>query len=182
MVLTKRLQRTELGDPAYVPGIAAYQNGMLSASLAAEIRSKITNTTHPVSYYDPKNLEIIETPGTSHIVTADESGLSISLTTTINTIFGSRLIVPETGVILNNEMDDFSVPGRNNSFGFIPTEANFIRPGKRPLSSISPVIVEHLSNGSLYAAIGSAGGSRIITANIQTLWRKFSPLVSADKS
>lgn len=148
---------------------------MISASLAAEIRSKITNTTHPVPYYDPKNLEIIETPGTSHIVTADETGLSISLTTTINTIFGSQLIVPETGVILNNEMDDFSVPGRNNSFGFIPTEANFIRPGKRPLSSISPVIVEHLSNGSLYAAIGSAGGSRIITANIQTLWRKSPP-------
>lgn len=67
-------------------------------------------------------------------------------------------------------MNDFSVPGSTNAFGYAPSPANYIRPGKRPLSSISPVIVEHRSNNSLYFLVGSAGGSRIITATIQNLW------------
>ena len=103
-------------------------------------------------------------------MTADASGLAISLTTTINLLFGSQLVVPETGVIMNNEMNDFSVPGKTDSFGYAPSPANFIKPGKRPLSSISGTIVEHKANNSLYYVIGSAGGSRIITATIQNLW------------
>jgi gamma-glutamyltranspeptidase / glutathione hydrolase len=79
-------------------------------------------------------------------------------------------MVPETGIIMNNEMNDFSIPGTSNSFGYIPSPSNFIRPGKRPLSSTSPVIVEHNSNCSLYFVVGAAGGSRIITATIQNLW------------
>ena len=71
---------------------------------------------------------------------------------------------------MNNEMNDFSIPNQSNSFGYVPSPANFIRPGKRPLSSISPTIVEYLANGTLYFVIGSAGGSRIITATIQNLW------------
>ncbi len=108
--------------------------------------------------------------GTSHIVTADASGMAISLTTTVNLLFGSQLVVPETGVIMNNEMNDFSIPGQTNAFGYAPSPANFIEPGKRPLSSISPTIVEYRENGTLYFVIGSAGGSRIITATIQNLW------------
>ena len=108
--------------------------------------------------------------GTSHIVAADASGMAISVTTTINTLFGSLVVVPETGVIMNNEMNDFSVPGQSNTFGYAPSPANFIRPGKRPLSSISATIVEHSANNSLYYVIGSAGGSRIITATIQNIW------------
>ncbi|KAJ4344414.1 uncharacterized protein N0V89_012156 [Didymosphaeria variabile] len=166
--------RSELGDPSYLSGIDAYQEAMVSAATAAEIRSKISDTqTFNTSYYDPKGLESLETPGTSHVVTADSSGLSISLTTTINTLFGAKLVVPETGVLLNNEMNDFSIPNVTNAFGYIPSPANFVRPGKRPLSSIAPVIVEHLNATSLasalYVAIGSAGGSRIITATAQNL-------------
>lgn len=82
----------------------------------------------------------------------------------------SQLCVPETGVIMNDEMNDFSTPGKSNAFGYIPSPSNFIKPGKRPLSSISPTIVEFLSNNMLYYVIGSAGGSRIITATIQNLW------------
>ena len=108
--------------------------------------------------------------GTSHVVTADASGMAISLTTTVNLLFGSQLVVPETGVIMNNEMNDFSIPNQSNAFGYAPSPANFIKPGKRPLSSISPTIVEYLENGTLYYVIGSAGGSRIITATIQNLW------------
>ncbi|GKT86159.1 gamma-glutamyltranspeptidase [Colletotrichum tofieldiae] len=65
-------------------------------------------------------------------------------------------------------MNDFSIPGSSNAFGFIPSPANYVRPGKRPLSSISPVIVEQ-PDGKLYFVIGSAGGSRIITATIQNI-------------
>lgn len=166
--------RAELGDPLYLEGIDEYQEDMISAETAAEIRSKISDTrTFNTSYYDPKGLESLETPGTSHIVTADRTGLSISLTTTINTLFGAKLVVPETGVMMNNEMNDFSIPNVTNAFGYIPSPANFVRPGKRPLSSIAPVIVEHLNATSLanalYVAIGAAGGSRIITATIQNL-------------
>jgi gamma-glutamyltranspeptidase/glutathione hydrolase len=73
------------------------------------------------------------------------------------------------GIILNNEMNDFSIPNVTNAFGFVPSPMNFIRPGKRPLSSITPVIAEY-PDGSLYISTGAAGGSRIITATIQALW------------
>lgn len=162
-------ERTNLGDPLFVANLSAYQDDMLTAESAAEIRSKISDyTTLNVSAYDPSGLESLETPGTSHVVAADASGLAISLTTTVNLLFGSNLLVPETGVIMNNEMNDFSIPGSSNAFGFVPSPSNYIRPGKRPLSSISPTIVE-FANGTLYYVIGAAGGSRIITATIQNL-------------
>jgi gamma-glutamyltranspeptidase/glutathione hydrolase len=66
-------------------------------------------------------------------------------------------------------MNDFSIPGVPNAFGFSPSPINFVRPGKRPLSSITPVVVEY-PDGSLYLTVGAAGGSRIITATIQSLW------------
>ncbi|KAI2627900.1 gamma-glutamyltranspeptidase [Hypomontagnella submonticulosa] len=162
-------QRSELGDPSFVEGLDAYQDSMLSDETAAEVRSKISDfTTYNTSYYDPAGLESLDTPGTSHVVTADSSGMAISLTTTINLIFGSRVMVPETGVIMNDEMNDFSIPGSSNAFGYVPSPANFVRPGKRPLSSISCTIVE-TGDGKLYFVIGAAGGSRIITATIQNI-------------
>jgi gamma-glutamyltranspeptidase/glutathione hydrolase len=81
----------------------------------------------------------------------------------------AKKILISTGIIMNNEMNDFSIPGVSNAFGFVPCPSNFIRPGKRPLSSITPVIVEYPS-GDLFLSTGAAGGSRIITATIQTLW------------
>ncbi|GJC91003.1 glutathione hydrolase proenzyme [Colletotrichum liriopes] len=162
-------QRTKLGDPSFVDGLPAYTRNMISPQTGAEVRSKISDfQTQNVSYYNPEGIESLETPGTSHIAVADASGLAISLTTTVNLLFGSQLMVPETGVIMNDEMNDFSIPGSSNAFGFIPSPANYVRPGKRPLSSISPVIVEQ-PDGKLYFVIGSAGGSRIITATIQNI-------------
>jgi gamma-glutamyltranspeptidase/glutathione hydrolase len=162
-------QRTELGDPSFVEGLDEYTQSMISPETGAEIRSKISDfRTQNVSYYDPDGLESLDTPGTSHVVAADASGLAVSLTTTVNLLFGSTLIVPETGVIMNNEMNDFSIPGVSNAFGYIPSPANFVRPGKRPLSSISPVIAES-PDGKLYLAVGAAGGSRITTSTIQNV-------------
>jgi gamma-glutamyltranspeptidase/glutathione hydrolase len=187
-------QRSNLGDPLFLEGLDQYQDQMISEATAEEIRGKIKDTqTFDVSYYNPAGLESIDTPGTSHIVAADHTGLAISLTTTVNLLFGSKLVVPETGVIMNNEMNvrtpyfyminfdpvltnffkqDFSIPNTTNAFGYIPSPANFIRPGKRPLSSISPVLVSHLNSTlttAFYIAIGAAGGSRIITSTVQSL-------------
>ena len=121
-----------------------------------------------LSDYVAFSSDLLKPPGTSQVVTADESGMAASLTTTVNLLFGSQLMVPETGVIMNDEMNDFSIPGSSNAFGYIPSPANYIRPGKRPLSSISPTIVES-ADGRLYFVVGSAGGSRIITATIQNV-------------
>ncbi|PGH02759.1 gamma-glutamyltransferase [Blastomyces parvus] len=162
-------QRTELGDPSFVEGLSEYEDHMLNASTAAMIRAKISDDhTQNISAYDPEGLESLDTPGTSHLVSTDRTGLAISLTTTVNLLFGSKLMVPETGIIMNDEMNDFSIPNTDNAFGFIPSPANFIRPGKRMLSSMCPTIVTH-PNGTLYFVTGAAGGSRIITGTVQSV-------------
>lgn len=96
--------------------------------------------------------------------------MAVSLTSTVNLLFGSLLMEPMTGIIMNNEMNDFSFPNGKNPFGLSPSPANFIRPGKRPLSSMSPFIVEFAANRTLYLVIGATGGTRIITATVQGLW------------
>jgi gamma-glutamyltranspeptidase/glutathione hydrolase len=72
---------------------------------AAQVRNRITDTSHGIAYYDPTGLEVRDTPGTSHIVTADASGMAVTLTTTVNLLFGSTIMVPETGIIINDEMN-----------------------------------------------------------------------------
>ncbi|KAK1776693.1 gamma-glutamyltranspeptidase [Copromyces sp. CBS 386.78] len=160
--------RQSLGDPTFITNITTFQSSMLSPATAKFIASKILpNSTLPLSEYDPAKNYAAEAHGTSHIVTADRSGLTVSSTTTLNLLFGARVMTPDTGIILNDEMDDFSQPNKNNSFGFVPSPNNFIRAGKRPLSSICPLMVEHLGNGSLWFATGAAGGSRIISSTTQ---------------
>ncbi len=174
-----------LGDPSYVDDIDTLEMLMLDADAAAKIRSRILdNSTQPVSHYDPKRIYTAESYGTSHIVAADASGMAVSSTTTLNLLYGSLLVVPETGLVLNNEMHDFSIPGRHNEFGYEPSPANYIRGGKRPLSSITPVIVELPGTSSsadpgsvnstgvskLFAVVGAAGGSRIISSTTQVLY------------
>ncbi|KAI5928222.1 gamma-glutamyltranspeptidase [Camillea tinctor] len=160
-----------LGDPAYVDNATALESRMLSASSAASIRGRILdNATQPVDHYDPERVYTASHHGTSHIVAADASGMAVSSTTTVNLLFGSLILVPETGVVLNDEMNDFSIPGVRNEFGYAPSAANFVRAGKRPLSSITPVVVEK-PDGSLYAVVGAAGGSFIISSTTQVVWR-----------
>ena len=160
-------KRASLGDPDFVGSTIAYEAGMLNQTFADETRNRISDKhTLNVSDYDPGGFESHENHGTSHIVTADASGMSISMTTTINLFFGSGLMVPETGVIMNNEMADFSVPNISNVFGYYPSPSNYIRPGKRPMSSITPIMAE-FGNGTLFTVLGASGGSRIITAVIQ---------------
>lgn len=86
----------------------------------------------------------------------------------VNLIFGSRVMDRSTGIIMNDEMDDFSTPGKINAFGLKPSPFNYPEPGKRPLSSTSATIIER-SDGTLYTAIGGSGGSRIFGAVAQVL-------------
>ncbi|KEY74947.1 hypothetical protein S7711_01296 [Stachybotrys chartarum IBT 7711] len=163
--------RTKLGDPDYDEGLEKFQHRMLSEATASDIRSRISDeTSQPLSAYNPEGLEVMDTPGTSHLSVADASGMAISLTSTINLLFGSYIMVPETGIIMNNEMNDFSIPRNTDLFGDRPSSVNYIKPGKRPLSSMNPVIVEFAGNSTLYALLGAAGSSRIITSVIQGLW------------
>ncbi|KAH7263564.1 gamma-glutamyltranspeptidase [Fusarium tricinctum] len=163
--------RLRLGDPDFVEGVPELEHEMLNLTTAEKIRNKIDpRNTQDLKKYDPNGIYSSNGHGTSHIVTADGDGMAVSLTTTVNLIFGSFLMDNLTGVILNNEMNDFSIPGVPNEFGFAPAEANFIRPNKRPLSSCTPLIVSDKDN-SLFAVIGAAGGSRIISATTQVAWR-----------
>ncbi len=106
--------------------------------------------------------------GTTHISVLDDEGNAVALTQTINTLFGSGITVPGTGIVLNNEMDDFAAaPEVPNAFGLVGFEANAIAPGKRPLSSMTPTIV--LRDGQPWLVAGSPMGPFIITTVLQTL-------------
>lgn len=160
-------KRASLGDPDFVESLDAFQAEMLNRTYAAEIRARISDKhTLNISDYDPDGFEDHESHGTSHIVVADASGMAASLTTTVNLFFGSRVMVPETGVIMNDEMADFSVPNISNVFGYYPSPANYVHPNKRSLSSIAPIMAE-FANGTLFAVLGASGGSRIITTVVQ---------------
>jgi gamma-glutamyltranspeptidase/glutathione hydrolase len=109
-----------------------------------------------------------ESPDTTHFSVADKYGNVVSNTYTLNSGFGSGVVINGTGILMNNEMDDFvSAPGIPNQFGLIGGEANKIEPFKRPLSSMTPTLV--LQDGKPVYATGSPGGSRIITAVLQFL-------------
>lgn len=108
---------------------------------------------------------------TTHLTTADRDGNLVALTQTVNTSYGCKMVVPGTGVMLNNEMDDFSIaPGVRNAFGLVGSKANEVAPGKRPLSSMSPSIVLD-SEGLPLLSCGAAGGPKIITTVLQLLVR-----------
>lgn len=141
----------KLGDPSFVDDdLSEYQEYMLAPDTGKEVRANISDTkAYLGDHYNPEGFATLDSHGTSHISVADASGLAISLTTTVNLFFGSKVMVPETGVILNDEMNDFSIPGKRNIFGYEPHPANFIRPGKRPMSSMCPTIVEHANGDAL---------------------------------
>ena len=120
-----------------------------------------------ISYGDP-NFINNESSETTHYSIVDHQGNAVSVTTTLNSNYGSKVFVPELGIFLNNEMDDFSIkPGIPNNYGLIGGEANSIKPQKRMLSSMTPTIVE--KNNELFLVVGSPGGSTIITSVLQTI-------------
>ncbi len=142
---------------------------LISRDYAAKQRSLISlNKIFPVNEaggIEPKDLEGNDT---THFSIVDARGNAVAATLTINLSFGSGMIADGTGVILNNEMDDFSsAPGVPNAFGLVGSEANSVAPGKRPLSSMTPTIITE--SGQVRLVTGSPGGSRIITTTLQTV-------------
>ncbi|TFK89119.1 gamma-glutamyltranspeptidase [Polyporus arcularius HHB13444] len=158
---------TRIGDPAFHDHVERIAK-IPRKEYAAEIFANITDdSTHSPEYYNPE-YDVVTDHGTSHSSIVDQDGMAVALTTTVNLVFGSAVLDPITGVILNDEMDDFSTPGTPNAFGLYPSPYNYPEPGKRPLSSTVPTIVEN-EDGSFYLAIGGSGGSRIFPTVFQVL-------------
>ncbi|KAK7057202.1 gamma-glutamyltranspeptidase [Favolaschia claudopus] len=159
--------RTKICDPAFNNDTSRIDE-ISTKTFADKVAPNITDDrTHLPDYYNPE-FDVETDHGTSHTSVVDKNGMAVSLTSTVNLIFGSEVLDSETGVILNDQMDDFSTPGTPNGFGLWPSPYNYPEPGKRPLSSTAPTIIEH-PDGSFAAAVGGSGGSRIFGAVFQTL-------------
>ncbi|MBQ4805431.1 gamma-glutamyltransferase [Aquimarina sp. MMG015] len=155
-----------LGDPDFVkiPIDTLISDAYLSERMNDFDMDKATLSTD-LSYGSIPGYESSET---THYSIVDQFGNAISVTTTLNGAYGSKLFVPELGFFLNNEMDDFSAkPGTPNMFGLLGAEANAIAPEKRMLSSMTPTLVE--KDGKLWMSVGTPGGSTIITSVLQTI-------------
>lgn len=155
-----------LGDPDFykVP-----VNALTNADYAQKIASKIAiNKTTPSSEIKPGKLAPYESDQTTHFSVVDKWGNAVSNTYTLNFSYGSGLVAKGTGILLNNEMDDFSAkPGVPNGYGLVGGDANAVEGNKRPLSSMSPTIV--MKDGKAFLITGSPGGSRIITTTLQII-------------
>jgi gamma-glutamyltranspeptidase/glutathione hydrolase/leukotriene-C4 hydrolase len=163
-------KRTELGDI----DINSLIQNLTSPDYAARIREQISisSTWQDPEHYGAKTVQP-EDHGTAHVSVLAPNGDAVSATSTINLYFGAGFMSNSTGIILNDEMDDFSSPNITNSFDMPPSVANFIKAGKRPLSSMSPSIVVD-QNGTVQLVVGAAGGTKITTSvaqiTIKNLW------------
>jgi gamma-glutamyltranspeptidase/glutathione hydrolase len=162
-----------LGDPDF----AAVPRGLLDRGYAKELALRIrpnsclTVTGHGTPPHADSDVFAREANRhTTHLSTVDAEGNWVAMTATVNTRFGSKVVVPGTGVVLNNQMDDFAAqPGVPNYFGLLGAEANAVEAGKRPLSSMSPTLV--LKDGEPILTLGAAGGPTIISQTLLTLLR-----------
>ena len=153
-----------LGDPDFVK---VPVEKFTSKEYANKLRSKIDeNKTQDNATYGLKGTP--EDHGTTHYSVVDKFGNAVAATETVNTFFGSQVVIKGTGIVMNNEMDDFSAsPGTPNAFGLIGNENNAIQPRKKPLSSMSPTII--LKNNKPFMVVGASGGPRIITGTLHAI-------------
>lgn len=151
-----------LGDADFV---SVPVNRLISRKYAGKLASRI-NGMKTKSRQDYGRYDGVNDSGTSHFSIIDRQGNAVACTETINTTFGSLVVEPVYGIVLNNEMDDFAaVPGQPNAFGLLQSEANAIAPRKKPLSSMTPTIA--VRNGAATHVLGGSGGPRIISATLQ---------------
>ncbi|XP_062149020.1 glutathione hydrolase 1 isoform X2 [Alnus glutinosa] len=162
--------RMNLGDPDYVD-VSKVLSDMLSHKFAKELKKTIyDNMTFDPGHYGGRWNQIHD-HGTSHMSIVDPERNAISMTSTVNSYFGSQILSPSTGILLNNEMGDFSIPMNVSADLPPPAPSNFIKPGKRPLSSMAPIIV--LKNEQLKAVVGASGGGMIIAGIVEVLLNHF---------
>jgi gamma-glutamyltranspeptidase/glutathione hydrolase len=158
-------RNTLLGDPAFVKNPVAK---LIDKGYAAKIRDSIVADKAGASSELGKDVVAHEGSNTTHFSIIDVHGNAVSLTYTLNDWFGAKVVASGTGVLMNDEMDDFTAnPGRANAYGGVAGEANAIAPGKIPLSSMSPTIITEDQKPVL--VLGTPGGKRIITAVLQTI-------------
>ncbi len=159
-----------LGDADFV----SVPRGLTSKEYARQLAAKIDpkRATDVATHGSPPNYsQDVFGRHTTHIAAADAAGNWVAITATVNTTFGSKVVVPGTGVVLNDEMDDFSIfPGMPNAFGLVGAENNSVAPGKRPLSSMSPTIILD-KDGKPILTVGAAGGPKIITQVVLAIVR-----------
>jgi len=155
-----------IGDPDFY---SVPVDWLLSKKYAKDIFNKFKDDATPSSeIFSAEPNTNSESEETTHYSIMDSFGNAVSTTTTINSAFGSKVVVDGAGFLLNNEMDDFSSkPGEPNQFGLVGSEANKIEPGKRMLSSMSPTII--LKDGKVFMVVGSPGGSTIATVVLQVI-------------
>ena len=155
-----------LGDPDFVKIPLA---GLTSKKYADELAAQISpDRARSAKEIKPGKPQPYESNQTTHFSVVDKAGNMVAVTYTLNTNFGSGIVAPGTGIMLNNEMDDFSAkPGVPNAYGLIGGDANAVAAGKRPLSSMTPTFV--LKDGKPWLATGSPGGARIITTVLQQI-------------
>ncbi len=177
--LLLEVMKRALADRAYWLGDADFAQvprGLLDPTYLRQLASTIDleRSTPVNSHGQPPRADVDlfgQGKHTTHLTTADAEGNVVAITQTVNTSFGSKMIVPGTGIVLNNEMDDFSIaPGVRNAFGLVGSQANAVAAGKRPLSSMSPTIVLN-DAGQPILSCGAAGGPKIITTTLQVLVR-----------
>lgn len=176
--------RLSLGDPGPPQGpnfvnISSVMADILNETFADELRSdiqlsRVLNVTEYGREWNPyaghtTNRSLEDDHGTSHLSVVDSQHMAVALTTTVNGGFGSYVMSPSTGILWNNEMDDFSRPDQPNDYGLAPSAINYIAAGKRPLSSMSPCIITQ--GGDLRMVVGASNGPRIISATLQTIVR-----------
>lgn len=156
-----------LGDPDFYD--IKFLDSITSKSyLSSRVKSINLKKPKPSKDIEPGNISIKESNETTHYSIVDKFGNAVSVTTTLNSNFGSKIIVPNLGFFMNNEMDDFSIkPGSPNIYGLIGGDINSIQPEKRMLSSMTPTIIE--KNNELSMILGSPGGPTIITSVLQTI-------------
>jgi gamma-glutamyltranspeptidase / glutathione hydrolase len=154
-----------LGDPDFVH---VPIRKLTDKSYAAWVRGRISSDkTHEPTYYGYYNYNG-EKGSTTHFSVIDREGNAVACTQTVNTRFGSKLLVPTVGIVLNNEIDDFAIHGDiGNVYGLIGNQANALQPNKRPLSSMAPTIIINAGRPSI--VVGASGGPRIINATFQTI-------------
>ncbi|XP_021375081.1 gamma-glutamyltranspeptidase 1-like isoform X2 [Mizuhopecten yessoensis] len=156
-------KRTDMGDPKFIKHVDGLVANLTSMDYADAIRKMIwDNATHDWPYYGPTYYDKYKT-STAHASIVGNDNLAVAVTTTVNLRFGSGVMGSRTGILFNDEMDDFSTPNKTNFFGVAPSPSNFIRPGKRPVSSMCPAILITKDN-KIKMVVGAAGGTRITTA------------------
>ncbi|VDO78004.1 unnamed protein product [Haemonchus placei] len=183
-------QRTKLGDARFVESAKLLVANMSTPKYTKWIASMIKDVAQPQDYYLGdmttqlnccssliasycSKVCTLQVPdhGTSHVTIIDHEGNAVSCTSTVNQILGAMRASQTLGIIWNDEMDDFSTPGAANAFGFAPSETNFIKPGKRPMSSMSPMVIYNKNDNKVVMVVGASGGSFIISATAQAVIR-----------